>query len=86
MRGLAIVCYAIACLSKSNLSPLKDLLIHFLVVIAHNRTAMRISNVFSVFKVFILLFIVITGWAVLSGGTRVKDPHSHFRDGWAGTT
>ena len=56
------------------------------VVIAHNRTAMWISNVFSVFKVFILLFIVVAGWVVLGGGTRVEDPHSHFKNGWAGTT
>jgi hypothetical protein len=46
---------------------------------------MWISNLFSAFKVFILLFIVVAGWAVLGGGTRVKDPHSHFKDGWAGT-
>jgi hypothetical protein len=86
MRGIAIVCYGTACLSKSNLYPLKDLLIYFLVVISHNRTAIWISNVFSVFKLFILLFIVVAGWVVLGGGTRVEDPHSHFKNGWAGTT
>lgn len=58
----------------------------FLVVISHNRTALWISNVFSVFKVFILLFIVVAGWVVLGGGTRVEHPHDNFKNGWAGTT
>jgi len=39
---------------------------------------MWISN--SASKVFILVFIVVAGWAVLGGRTRVKDPHNHFKD------
>ncbi|KAH8822954.1 high-affinity methionine permease [Flagelloscypha sp. PMI_526] len=70
MRGIAIAAYGIACL----------------VVILHNRTAMWISNVISAFKVAILVFIVVTGWVVLGGGTRVQDPKSHFKDGFAGTS
>ncbi|KAH8822955.1 high-affinity methionine permease [Flagelloscypha sp. PMI_526] len=69
MRGIAIAAYGIACL----------------VVILHNRTAMWISNILSAFKVAILVFIVVTGWVVLGGGTRVKDSHSHFKNGFAGT-
>lgn len=56
-----------------------------LVVVGNNRIAMYVSNVFSAFKVLVLVFIVITGWVVLGGGTRVENPKSHFRDGFAGT-
>ena len=55
------------------------------VVVVHNGFAMWISNILSAFKVIILAFIVVTGWVVLGGGTRVQDPHSHFKDGFAGT-
>ncbi|KAJ7585652.1 high-affinity methionine permease [Mycena floridula] len=69
MRGIAIACYGIACL----------------IVVANNRLALLVSNVFSAFKVLVLCFIVVTGWVVLAGGTRVKDSHSHFKDGFKGS-
>ncbi|PBL01523.1 high-affinity methionine permease [Armillaria gallica] len=69
MRGIAIAAYGIACI----------------IVIAHNRTAMWISNILSLFKVVILCFIVVAGWVVLGGGTRVEDPKSHFKNGFSGT-
>ncbi|KAK0464818.1 high-affinity methionine permease [Armillaria novae-zelandiae] len=69
MRGIAIAAYGIACI----------------IVISHNRTAMWISNVLSFFKVVILCFIVVAGWVVLGGGTRVEDPKSHFKNGFSGT-
>ena len=38
-------------------------------------------NLFSVLKVILLLFIVVTGWVVLAGGvSRVPDPHASFRN------
>lgn len=40
---------------------------------------------FAAFKVIILILIVVTGWAVLGGGTRIKDSHSHFAHGFAGS-
>ncbi|KAF9005316.1 high-affinity methionine permease [Hymenopellis radicata] len=70
MRGIAIAAYAIACI----------------IVVLNNRIAMYVSNVFSAFKVLVLCFIVVTGWVVLGGGTRVQDPKSHFKNGFAGTT
>ena len=30
--------------------------------------------------------ITITGWVVLGGHTRVEDPHTNFRNSFAGTT
>ncbi|CEJ80219.1 Putative High affinity methionine permease [[Torrubiella] hemipterigena] len=41
-------------------------------------------NFFTVLKVAVLLFIVVTGWVVLGGGVaRVPDPHASFRDAFA---
>jgi L-type amino acid transporter 9 len=40
----------------------------------------------SIFKIVILLFVVITGWVVLSGKTRVADPHYNFRNAFAGSS
>ncbi|KAM0473661.1 hypothetical protein ACHAPX_008066 [Trichoderma viride] len=43
-------------------------------------------NFFTVLKLVLLLFIVITGWVVLGGGvSRVPDPHASFRDAFAGS-
>ncbi|TFY82886.1 hypothetical protein EWM64_g1123 [Hericium alpestre] len=50
------------------------------------RLGIFIMNALSVFKIVILLFVVITGWVVLGGGTHIKDPHANFRDGFAGSS
>ncbi|KAJ8580130.1 hypothetical protein M405DRAFT_869702 [Rhizopogon salebrosus TDB-379] len=43
-------------------------------------------NGLSIFKIIILLFVVISGWVVLSGKTRVADPHANFRNAFAGSS
>ncbi|OSX61223.1 hypothetical protein POSPLADRAFT_1146133 [Postia placenta MAD-698-R-SB12] len=61
----------------------------FFVTFLHGftpRLGVLVMNVLSVFKIVILLFVVIAGWAVLSGHTRVKDPHANFRDSFAGSS
>lgn len=41
-------------------------------------------NFFTVLKVLLLLFIVVTGWVVLGGGiSSVADPHASFRNAFA---
>ncbi|KAF8889842.1 amino acid transporter [Infundibulicybe gibba] len=45
-----------------------------------------VMNALSLFKIFILLFIVIAGWVVLAGGTRVQDPHVNFRNAFEGSS
>lgn len=37
-------------------------------------------NLISAVKLVILLFIVITGFVVLGGGTRVKNPRANFQN------
>ncbi|KAF8267510.1 amino acid/polyamine transporter I, partial [Lactarius quietus] len=43
-------------------------------------------QVLTPFKIVILLFIVVTSWVVLSGKTRVIDPHVNFRHAFAGSS
>lgn len=44
-------------------------------------------NFFTVLKVALLVFIVVTGWVVLGGGvSSVKDPHASFRNAFAHTS
>ncbi|KAM5543600.1 hypothetical protein V8D89_002851 [Ganoderma adspersum] len=45
-----------------------------------------VMNGLSVFKIGILIFIVVTGWAVLAGNTPVQDPHVNFRNAFAGSS
>ncbi|KUI72528.1 High-affinity methionine permease [Cytospora mali] len=45
----------------------------------------HLSNAIGVVKVALLLFIIIAGFVVLGGGTRVKDPKANFRNTFDGT-
>ncbi|KAJ5704296.1 hypothetical protein N7493_011434 [Penicillium malachiteum] len=46
----------------------------------------RGMNVLGVYKVVLLLFIIITGWVVLSGRvSSIPNPHSSFHDAFAGS-
>ncbi|KAH8112502.1 high affinity methionine permease [Phellopilus nigrolimitatus] len=59
------------------------------VTIAHGftpRIGLFLTNALSVFKIFILVFIIVTGWVVLGGHTSIKDPHANFRNAFAGSS
>lgn len=43
------------------------------------------SNAIGVVKVAMLIFIIITGFVVLGGGTKVKDPKANFKNSFDGT-
>ncbi|KIK34929.1 hypothetical protein CY34DRAFT_812556 [Suillus luteus UH-Slu-Lm8-n1] len=61
----------------------------FFVTLLHGltpKTGVLIMNSLSIFKIVILLFVVVTGWVVLSGKTRVADPHYNFRNAFAGSS
>ncbi|CCM05855.1 uncharacterized protein FIBRA_08091 [Fibroporia radiculosa] len=61
----------------------------FFVTFLHGftpRLGIFIMNILSVFKIVILLFVVITGWVVLSGRAHIQDPHANFRDAFAGSS
>ncbi|KAH9895844.1 amino acid transporter [Cubamyces lactineus] len=50
------------------------------------RAGVWLMNVLSMLKIIILLFIVVSGWVVLSGHTRVQDPYANFRNAFAGSS
>ncbi|RDX42915.1 amino acid transporter [Lentinus brumalis] len=50
------------------------------------RLGVYVMNGLSLFKIVILLFVVITGWVVLSGHTHIQDPHANFRNAFAGSS
>ncbi|KII96168.1 hypothetical protein PLICRDRAFT_240172 [Plicaturopsis crispa FD-325 SS-3] len=50
------------------------------------RLGVWIMNGLSLFKIFLLLFIVVTGWVVLSGKTHIQDPHANFINAFAGSS
>ncbi|KAF8169222.1 amino acid transporter [Pholiota molesta] len=61
----------------------------FFVTLLHGltpRIGVLLMNTLSVFKIVILLFVVISGWVVLSGKTHIKDPHANFRNAFAGSS
>ncbi|KAG9318050.1 amino acid transporter [Chiua virens] len=60
-----------------------------LVVLIHGltpRIGVYIMNLLSIFKIIILLFVVITGWVVLSGSSRIVDPGANFNDTFTGSS
>ncbi|KIJ93551.1 hypothetical protein K443DRAFT_135026 [Laccaria amethystina LaAM-08-1] len=63
--------------------------VSFFVTILHGLTpaiGVFLMNALSVFKIVILLFIVISGWVVLSGKTHIKDPYTNFHDAFSGSS
>jgi amino acid transporter len=57
-----------------------------LICLISTRWSMRLMNLISAIKLIILLFIVITGFVVLGGGTKVKNPRQNFRNSFDGVT
>ncbi|KAL1600584.1 hypothetical protein SLS60_006970 [Paraconiothyrium brasiliense] len=51
-----------------------------------NKWSLRLMNLISAVKLIILVFISITGFVVLGGGTHIKDPHANFRNSFDGIT
>ncbi|KAK6992933.1 amino acid transporter-like protein [Favolaschia claudopus] len=69
-RGVAIACYTVAAS----------------FVLLSTKWSLRLVNLVGILKTLILVFIAITGFVVLSGRTRIPDPHANFRNSFAGST
>ncbi|KAG9318049.1 amino acid transporter [Chiua virens] len=50
------------------------------------RTGVFLMNSLTIFKVVILIFIVITGWVVLSGKTHIANPQANFINAFSGSS
>ncbi|KAG9318051.1 amino acid transporter [Chiua virens] len=75
-------------LVKHRISQMDTLVIVFVVLI-HGfapRIGVYIMNFLAVFKIVILLFVVITGWVVLSGKSHIVDPGANFNNAFAGSS
>lgn len=47
----------------------------------------RVMNVLGAIKVLVLVFVVVTGWVVLTGRiNKIPDPHASFRNSFAGSS
>ncbi|KAF8129236.1 amino acid transporter [Boletus edulis] len=61
----------------------------FFVTILHGftpRIGVYVMNALSIFKIVILIFVVITGWIVLSGKTHIANPEANFTNAFAGSS
>lgn len=57
-----------------------------LCLVFSTKYSLWLSNAISFVKVLVLLFIIITGFVVLGGNTRVEDPTLNFRNSFEGTS
>ncbi|KAJ7716860.1 high affinity methionine permease [Mycena metata] len=56
------------------------------LVLSSTKWSLRFVNLVGFLKTVTLVFISITGFVVLGGHTRVKDPHANFHDSFKGST
>ncbi|KAJ7477666.1 high-affinity methionine permease [Mycena latifolia] len=56
------------------------------LVLSSTKWSLRFVNLVGFLKTITLVFISITGFVVLGGHTRVKDPHVNFHDSFNGST
>ncbi|KAJ7207435.1 high affinity methionine permease [Mycena pura] len=56
------------------------------LVLSSTKWSLRFVNLVGFLKTITLVFISITGFVVLGGHTRVKDPHVNFHDSFKGST
>jgi hypothetical protein len=57
-----------------------------IICLISTRWSMRLMNLISAVKLIILLFIVVTGFVVLGGGTSVENPRQNFQNSFEGVT
>ncbi|KAF6807388.1 high-affinity methionine permease [Colletotrichum sojae] len=70
IKGTALACYTLATLT----------------LVFNTKYAYWFSNGVGLVKIGTLLFVIITGFVVLGGHTRVEDPTSNFKDAWSGSS
>ena len=59
---------------------------YVILFLSLSRYSASSKQVLSISKIIILLFVVISGWVVLSGKTSVADPYVNFRNAFAGSS
>ncbi|UQC79639.1 high-affinity methionine permease [Colletotrichum lupini] len=69
IKGTALACYSLATLT----------------LVFNTKYAYWFSNGVGIVKICTLLFVIVTGFVVLGGGTRVENPTANFQDAWSGS-
>ncbi|KAL4749478.1 hypothetical protein BDW72DRAFT_194826 [Aspergillus terricola var. indicus] len=70
IKATALACYSLATLS----------------LIFNTKYAYWFSNAVGIVKICTLLFVIVTGFVVLGGNTRVENPKANFQDAWSGSS
>ncbi|KAL0941687.1 high-affinity methionine permease [Colletotrichum truncatum] len=70
IKGTALACYSLATLT----------------LVFNTKYAYWFSNGVGVVKICTLLFVIITGFVVLGGNTKVENPTANFKDAWSGSS
>ncbi|KAJ5512751.1 hypothetical protein N7463_002303 [Penicillium fimorum] len=70
IKGTALACYSLATLT----------------LVFNTKYAYWFSNAVGVVKICTLLFVIVTGFVVLGGNTKVENPTANFQDAWSGSS
>ncbi|CAG8006687.1 unnamed protein product [Penicillium salamii] len=70
IKGTALACYTIATLT----------------LVFNTKYAYWFSNAVGIVKICTLLFVIVTGFVVLGGNTKVENPKLNFQDAWSGSS
>lgn len=55
-------------------------------LVFNTKYAYWFSNGVGIVKICTLLFVIVTGFVVLSGATSVESPKANFQDAWSGSS
>ncbi|GKT54474.1 LOW QUALITY PROTEIN: high-affinity methionine permease [Colletotrichum tofieldiae] len=80
IKGTALACYSLATLIVD------DLVLTDTALVFNTKYAYWFSNGVGIVKICTLLFVIITGFVVLGGGTKVENPKANFQDAWSGSS
>ncbi|CAI7654903.1 unnamed protein product [Penicillium glandicola] len=70
IKGTALACYSLATLT----------------LVFNTKYAYWFSNAVGIVKICTLLFVIVTGFVVLGGKTKVENPKANFQDVWSGSS
>ncbi|OQE39774.1 hypothetical protein PENCOP_c006G06741 [Penicillium coprophilum] len=70
VKGTALACYSLATLT----------------LVFNTKFAYWFSNAVGIVKICTLLFVIVTGFVVLGGNTKVENPTANFHDAWSGSS
>ncbi|EKV11965.1 Amino acid/polyamine transporter I [Penicillium digitatum] len=70
IKGTALACYSVATLT----------------LVFNTKYAYWFSNAVGIVKICTLLFVIVTGFVVLGGNTKVEHPKANFQDAWSGSS